>query len=208
MAARGESGRFADGDKLWALCDNPRAANRRVVVEDEPEEGGIQMKEVIETLITPEVSTGQPADTAKFSFSRILAPTDFSPNSDRAVDYALQLARRLGAKLTLLHIVPEASALSYTMGGISTEEIEEWLTEAEKRLAEQLARAKVEYQEVDSVRRTALHTRDEIVNVATELPADLLVISTHGYTGWKHFLFGSDAEKIIEHAPCPILVVR
>ncbi|MGA8658914.1 MAG: universal stress protein [Chthoniobacterales bacterium] len=166
------------------------------------------MKEVIETLITPEVSTGQSADAATFRFGRILAPTDFSPNSDRAVDYALQLAQRLGAKLTLLHIVPEPSALDYTMGGISTEEIEEWLTEAEKRLSEQLARAKVEYQEVDSVRRTALYPRDEIVKFATELPADLLAISTHGYTGWKHFLFGSDAEKILEHAPCPVLVVR
>jgi nucleotide-binding universal stress UspA family protein len=44
--------------------------------------------------------------------------------------------------------------------------------------------------------------------VATDLPADFLVISTHGYTGWKHFLFGRDAEKIVEHAPCPVLVVR
>jgi nucleotide-binding universal stress UspA family protein len=72
----------------------------------------------------------------------------------------------------------------------------------------QLARAKLQHQEVDSVQRTALHPRDEIIGVARALSADLLVISTHGYTGWKHFLFGSDAEKILEHACCPTLVVR
>jgi len=45
-------------------------------------------------------------------------------------------------------------------------------------------------------------------SLARELSADLLVISTHGYTGWRHFLFGSDAEKILEHACCLTLVVR
>jgi nucleotide-binding universal stress UspA family protein len=75
-------------------------------------------------------------------------------------------------------------------------------------MTDQLARAKLQYQEVDSVQRTALHPRAEIIRVARELSADLLVISTHGYTGWKHFLFGSDAEKIFEHSCCPTLVVR
>jgi len=63
-------------------------------------------------------------------------------------------------------------------------------------------------EEVESVKRIALHPRDEIVQAASDLSADLLVISTHGYTGWKHLLFGSDAEIIIEHAVCPVLVVR
>jgi universal stress protein A len=166
------------------------------------------MKEVIDTSITPEVSTDESTGTPKFSFSRILAPTDFSPNSDQAINYAIHLARRLGAKLTLLHIVPEPSALDYPMGGISTEEIRARQREAEERLADQLARAKLVYHEVDTVQRTALHPRDEIVRAVTDLSADLVVISTHGYTGWKHLLFGSDAEKIVEHAPCPILVVR
>jgi nucleotide-binding universal stress UspA family protein len=54
----------------------------------------------------------------------------------------------------------------------------------------------------------ALHPRDEIVRAATDLSADLLVLSTHGYKGWRHVLFGNDAEKILEHAPCPVLVIR
>ena len=50
--------------------------------------------------------------------------------------------------------------------------------------------------------------RDEVIRIAKESPADLLVLSTHGYTGWKHLLLGSNAEKILEQAPCPVLVVR
>jgi len=166
------------------------------------------MKAPIETSIDAEVATSQSVDIPKFTFSHILAPTDFSPNSARAVDYAVQLARRLGAKLTLVHIIPEPSALDYPIEGISAGEIERWKEEAERRMAAQLARARLQYHEVESLQRTALHPRDEIVRVARELSADLLVISTHGYTGWKHFWFGSDAEKIFEHADCPTLVVR
>ena len=166
------------------------------------------LKQVIDTLTTPEDLAAQSSGSLKFNFSHLVSPTDFSPNSERAIDYAVQLARRLGAKLTLLHIVPEPSALDYSMEGVSVQEIQEWEKGAEIKLTEQLTRAQLEYKEVDAVRLSALHPRDEIVRAATDLSADLLVISTHGCTGWKHFLFGSDAEKILEHAPCPVLVVR
>jgi universal stress protein A len=166
------------------------------------------MKAATDTSTAPENLAAQSAGRTKFNISRIVAPTDFSPNSERAVDYAVQLAQRLGAKLTLMHVVPEPSALDYSMEGISVQEIQGWEEEAEKRLTERLVRAQLEYKEVDTLQVSALHPRDRIVSVATDLSADLLVISTHGYTGWKHFLFGSDAEKILERAPCPVLVVR
>lgn len=166
------------------------------------------MKVVTDTSTASEDLVAQSSGSTKFNFSRIVAPTDFSPNSERAVDYAVQLARRLGAKLTLLHVVPEPSVLDYSMEGFSVQEIQGWEEEAEKKLKERLARAQLEYKEVDALRASALHPRDQIVRAAADLLADLLVISTRGYTGWKHFLFGSDAEKILEHAPCPVLVVR
>jgi universal stress protein A len=166
------------------------------------------MKQVIDTLTTVKDSAPQSSGSPKFTFTHIMAPTDFSPNSERAIDYAVQLARRLGAKLTLLHVIPEPSALDYSMEGVSLQEIQGWEKEAETKLAAELARAQLEYKEVDALRVSALHPRDEIVRAATNLSADLLVVSTHGYTGWKHFLLGSDAEKILEHASCPVLVVR
>jgi nucleotide-binding universal stress UspA family protein len=48
----------------------------------------------------------------------------------------------------------------------------------------------------------------EIVQVAAEMAADLIIITTHGYTGLKHVLMGSTAELIVRHAPCPVLTVR
>lgn len=62
--------------------------------------------------------------------------------------------------------------------------------------------------DVDSVQTTALHPSDEIIEIATRLAADMLVLSTHGYKGWKHMLLGSHAEKILKEAPCPVLVAR
>lgn len=166
------------------------------------------MKEDTNTTALVEEPVPKSSSRQKFSVSRILAPTDFSPNSEKAVAYAIQLARRLGAKLTLLHVVPEPSAVDYSMEGISIQEIQGWEEEVEKKLAELLTQAKLEYREIDALQVTALHPRDQIVQAVTDLSADLMVISTHGYTGWKHFLFGSDAEKILEHAPCPVLIVR
>jgi nucleotide-binding universal stress UspA family protein len=154
----------------------------------------------------PELSSQ--ASDVKFKLDRILVATDFSPNSLRAVKYSVQLAKRLGAYLTILHVVPEPSALNYPMEGISPEEVAGWQREAAKRLEKQVQDAKREYPKVDAIQRMAFSPRDEIVKIATELPADFLVLSTHGLTGWEHFLLGSYAEKILEHAPCPTAIVK
>ena len=141
-------------------------------------------------------------------FRRILVPTDFSQRSEIAIDYAVELARRMNAQLTLLHVLPEPSALDYDLGGFPPEELAQAEEEAKQKLAAELAHAKLSLLEVDSKLRTGVDLHDEIVGTAKLISADLLVLSTHGYTGWKHLLFGSDAEKILEHAPCHILVVR
>jgi nucleotide-binding universal stress UspA family protein len=168
----------------------------------------LNMSEGIDNPATSKDSLSQPLSKSPFALRHILAPTDFSPNSEKAVNYAVQVAKLVGAKLTLLHVVPEPSALDYTMQGIPVDEIQGWQKEAEEKLTDQVAKAKLAYQNVDSIQTIALHPRDEIVRAATDLSADLLVLSTHGYKGWRHVLFGSDAEKILEHAPCPVLVIR
>jgi len=141
-------------------------------------------------------------------FRRILAPTDFSHRSEVAVAYALELARKMHGQLTLLHVLPEPSALDYNIGGFPRAEWDQTRGEAEKKLAGALAHAKLTFLEVDAMLRTGVDLHDEIVRAAKKISADLLVLSTHGYTGWKHLLFGSDAERILQHAPCAILIVR
>jgi universal stress protein A len=158
------------------------------------------------------IQHSQPAKGGATSFplrlKRIVAPTDFSPRSEKAIRYAVRLAKLVGARLTLLHVIPEPGALDYTIEGFPGYQVDQWRQEANERLQEELAKAKLEYGAVDTVMTTALHMRDEVIRVAKETAADLLVLSTHGYTGWKHLLLGSNAEKILEHAPCPVLVVR
>jgi universal stress protein A len=139
---------------------------------------------------------------------RIVVPTDFSPRSEKAIRYAVELAKLVGARLTLLHVIPEMAANAYSVEGFPAYQVEEWRQEAGEKLHKELAKAKLEYDAIDTLMTTALHMRDEVIRIAKETPADLLVLSTHGYTGWKHVLLGSDAEKILEQAPCPVLVVR
>ena len=168
----------------------------------------IYMSEATNTLQRLPELADQTYNEKKFGFDRILVATDFSPNSVRAVKYSVQLAKRLGARLTILHVVPEPSALNYPMEGIPPEEVLGWQREAAKRLDQQVVEAKRQYAKVGCLQRLAFSPRDEIVKVATELPADCLVLSTHGLTGWKHFLLGSYAEKILEHSPCPTVIVK
>jgi len=81
------------------------------------------MKEVTERSTNPQESTDRSLGRPNFSLSHIVAPTDFSSNSKNAVDYAIQLAQRMGARLTLLHIVPEPGALDYSIEGISRQNV-------------------------------------------------------------------------------------
>jgi nucleotide-binding universal stress UspA family protein len=60
---------------------------------------------------------------------------------------------------------------------------------------------------VQTAIRTGLAAH-EIVEAARELDSDLIVIATHGYTGWKHFCIGSTTERVVRTAPCPVFVVR
>ena len=166
------------------------------------------MNELISIPTVPDAPANRPSARPEFGFRRVVVPTDFSPRSENAINYAVELAQRLVARLTLLHVAPEPSALDYTMAGIPLWDGEEAREQAEKKLAEEVARIKPAHPEVDSLLRTGLFCREEILKAAEEMPADLLVLTTHGYTGWKHLLFGSDAEKILERASCPILIVR
>ncbi len=64
-----------------------------------------------------QMATAAPRDLAQPVFRHILVPTDFSHRSEVAVSYALQLAKQADGQLTLLHVLPEPSALDYTLGG-------------------------------------------------------------------------------------------
>ncbi|MCC7376658.1 MAG: universal stress protein [Verrucomicrobiales bacterium] len=138
---------------------------------------------------------------------RLLVPVDFSPNGRKAVTYASAFAKQFDADLTFLHVIQVNYAYG-EFGAIDFTALErEMRGGAEKELKELVSAAVAEGVKAHSLVREGSPAK-VIAEVATELRSDLLVVSTHGYTGLKHVLMGSIAEHVVRYAPCPVLVVR
>ena len=138
----------------------------------------------------------------------ILVPTDFSPPSSKAVTYARALADAFDAKVTLLNVVePIGGTPDFAVNPLVIDSRE--MTERAKENLERLiSREHIEPGRIGNLlvrHGTPFH---EISQAAAVLKSDLIVIATHGYTGLKHVLLGSTAERVVRHAPCPVLVVR
>ena len=138
---------------------------------------------------------------------KILVPLDFSDCSLKALKYALALARQFGGELTLLHVVEAAFYATDPSLAAPMYPEEEMRLFAEKKLA-MLARSALGDQVPAALLVRLGQPVVEISALAREANIDLIVISTHGNTGLKHFLLGSVAENVVRHAPCPVLVVR
>ena len=144
-------------------------------------------------------------------FNRILVPTDFSPPSDAALDYARILATRFGSALEILHVVDDPTVESdFVPDGFaaSTEGIRNGLVEHSRERLDSL---------MTFVDRARYHAHAEtlfgspaqtIVDYAIATGAGLIVMGTHGRTGLAHLLMGSVAEQVVRTAPCPVLTVR
>ncbi len=138
---------------------------------------------------------------------RLLVPVDFSANARKAITYATAFARQFGATLTFLHVVQVNYAYG-EFGAIDFTALErEMRAGADKELAALVKAATGAGLQADSIVREGSPPKI-IADVAKELGSDLLVISTHGYTGLRHVLMGSIAEHVVRYAPCPVLVVR
>jgi nucleotide-binding universal stress UspA family protein len=149
------------------------------------------------------------ASTSPFKLRKILVPVDFSEFSSKALDYALAFAQQFDARILLLHVVePAIYPENYMVVPKSFDDLNENLINAAK---ERLARITLERigrrANADSEVRLG-RPFFEIVDAAKSLGVDLIIIGTHGYTGLKHVLLGSTAERVVRHAPCPVLTVR
>jgi len=152
-------------------------------------------------------AAGSAARPAAFKIRQILVPVDFSECSKKALRYAVALAREHEAAVTLMHAVPTDYALG-EYGGINYATLEKELTaSADRQLAALLVDEVRGAVASDTLVRTGSPAAT-IAAVAKQLPADIVVIATHGRTGLRHFLLGSVAEHVVRSAPCPVLVVR
>jgi nucleotide-binding universal stress UspA family protein len=147
---------------------------------------------------------------------KILGSTDFSIAGYPAVVTAGELAGHFGAELVLTHIVQPApltpQVLPERMAMLSSRsEIEKYERDEKSRCLEELNQLVVERLPKGLSCRTLVKigsAADEIVRLAEVEDVDLIIIATHGRTGWRHVAFGSVAEKVIRTAAHPVLVVR
>ncbi|OPY92188.1 MAG: putative universal stress protein [Syntrophaceae bacterium PtaU1.Bin231] len=133
-------------------------------------------------------------------FRKILHPTDFSAPSLVALEAAKELAAQFSAELSVVHVV-SAVPLLPVMEGTSSFDVETYQ-------AELIACSR---QALDDLIRKHFPNGggpDQIVRIAEKEGVDLIVLATHGQTGWRHLVFGSVAARVVRLAPCPVLTVR
>ncbi|MBU1049954.1 universal stress protein [Candidatus Bipolaricaulota bacterium] len=143
-------------------------------------------------------------------FKKILCPTDFSEPACKAIKAAGEMAEKFSAELILLHVVGPVPVLE-TPTGLAGFDIAAYQQELSDSAKISL-KSRVEKHVAKSVnaRSIVVHgeAAHEIVRVAKEEGADLIVLSTHGEAGWRHRIFGSVPGKVVRLAECPVLLVH
>lgn len=146
------------------------------------------------------------------SFQHILLPLDGSTFAEAALSQALELARAYAGQITLVRVVQpphllsgqmamESAAAFLEVGTLLYQEAQDYLAEKQQEwrsLGVPIAAVVVEGSVV----------ADRILDVAAEIGADVIVMSTHGWSGVKRWVFGSVADRILHNAPIPVLLVR
>ncbi len=148
------------------------------------------------------------------TFNKILSATDFSEDSNLAIAYAEEIARRFSGELIVLHVdqpLPPVM-VSPDMGPVMDVGAMTRIAEEQRMLA-QKELDKI----VNRLRDSGLKARSllkvgspflEVIHTAQNEGADLIVMGTHGRTGLAHVLMGSVAERVVQKAPCPVLTIR
>ncbi len=139
-------------------------------------------------------------------FKHIVVATDFGDCADHALDVAIALARRLDAKLTLLHVceLPVSAYAMYAQGLYFPMDSLE--AAAAKALDAATVRLTERYAGADSVLKSGAAV-DQVLAAADEVAADLIVMGTHGRRGVSRVLLGSVAEKTVRLSKVPVLTV-
>ncbi|MBV8140547.1 MAG: universal stress protein [Acetobacteraceae bacterium] len=147
------------------------------------------------------------------AYRRFLLPIDFSDHSKRTTEYATRLAALTGASIHVMHVfqIPEYPGAFYHGLYLENETVKVHLETSKQEADVQLSLV------ADQIRANGLEAEailragnpyHEIVNAAKEIPADLIVIGSHGYAGLGRLLLGGTADRVLQYAPCPVLVVK
>lgn len=172
---------------------------------------GSVAEEVLRTVPCP-VLTVRPGEGRETPHrpERILVPVDFSEHADLALEKGAELARRSGARLDILHVIPE---LSYPDPYFADAAAIRAMTRAAQEQVPEALQEKVSASVGDGGLEVQTHMEvgspaSTIVDVSEELESDMIVISSHGRTGLKRIFLGSVAEGVVRRATCPVFTVK
>jgi nucleotide-binding universal stress UspA family protein len=140
-------------------------------------------------------------------FKRVLCPIDFSTDSFTALEYAADFAGQSNGQLTLMHVVDNPLTDFYGPKGANFYAEVEHAVEKSKLLLTDAAHTHASGVPYEVVVKHG-NPYEEIIDLATAQPVDLIVMSTHGRTGPQRLVIGSVAEKVVRTAPCPVFIVR
>ena len=143
---------------------------------------------------------------------KILIAVEDSRYSDRATSYGIDLAKKLKAEIALLHVNEMPVATPYVADPMLNEppimmpEMVQAQEEASKKLLSKIADSIDNEISVYTFHKIG-NPKDEILLTADEWNADMIILGTHGRTGFDHFISGSVAEKVVRKARCPVLII-
>ncbi len=143
---------------------------------------------------------------------QILVPIDFSEPSRVAFEYAVELARPFGASVDVIHVWEAPSFVPFGSGldaGVSSVPLLEMVRKNAEAAVEQFVSDATKRGSAVRASRAELGSPAlTIADAAKTGHYDLIVMGTHGRTGLSRTLIGSVAERVVRHAPCPVLTVR
>jgi nucleotide-binding universal stress UspA family protein len=154
----------------------------------------------------PDLTTEMTLAPSFLQLKKILVPLDFSQRSEKALRYAIRFSEQFGSALTLLHVIqPMVYPADFGYPPTVVDTLDDTVRRsAEEKLGAMAAQLSVKAQTLIRLGQPY----HEIATAAKELRIDLIIITTHGHTGLKLALLGSTAERVVRHAPCPVLTLR
>src|SRR5262249_10169380 len=144
------------------------------------------------------------------SIRRILVPTDFSDSARDALRYAAGLSAKFESEIVLMHVLQDLALVlpdAMPPTPVALPDMEGLAQAVRLELGEMVKSEKLD-RRVSKTEVRVGSPVNEIEEFAKEIRADLIVMGTHGRTGLSHLFLGSVAERIVRHAPCPVLTVR
>jgi nucleotide-binding universal stress UspA family protein len=146
-------------------------------------------------------------EPGRLSLKNIVVPLDFSKASLESLRYAVQLAAPYGSSICLVYVI-ERTSLNRNLENIPLILPEVELGQIARQRLLSIRQKEIGNTLPVTIRVSVGKPSWEIVTIAREIDADLIVIGSHGQSGLGRILLGSTAEQVIRRAPCPVLVLR